>query len=1251
MSDPSSQGLAIKASAQAIENFVRSMVLEIRHGRREGALFILVVITFAAAFHGVDFFTLPSGVAQYKEPVRLALYVLGGGLFVWAIARIWVQATPRKAEAAAVKPSAIKGPMAFGQADGELFQRLHRQNEIERLLSFVLDEQIGLVVVTGESGAGKTSLLRAGLSHALKSRDISLVYWEARPSQPLPRLLTTIDANLAPAGKKLFDSLESLMRAGDLVDQPRAIVLGQFEQLHPSNNEHRPIFELLRHVGKEVVPPYRITWIVAFRRDYGPEWREFEIENEFDARMLPIRLFGKAQARAVMTTLGDASKITLENDLVDDMVDAAAQGDTVSPVDIGIGMLVLQDLAARTNKPHLALKDYRFAGGAEGVLTEYVRESLQRVSETDHDAILKALIALADLNTNQRIADGRTCGQLSAEAGLPQRVLRRHLDFLASPHIRLLEAIPAREDPEPRYRLPHERLIPSLRRLTGRFLADVDQAQLALDSAYHAWVMNKKKRRYLLLGTDLRSVTRQRPNLLLGENAEEKNRFIDRSIRRRNMILGASMAAVPLIAVSAYFGLHRYTEYQHRNYLKALNLPRDLFDFQAQLTSLRIERLITELDWLRADGLKSLRIESKVLTSLNGLPDLPNLQTLDLGWTAISSLAGLPTLPRLQTLDVSGTQITSLAGLPDLPSLQSLDLSGTEITSLAGLPALPSLQALDLGRTEITSLAGLPALPSLQTLDLGRTEITSLAGLPDLPSLRTLIVTPGRLSRRPGALSSLEGLPALPSLQTLDVSDTQITSLAGLPALPSLQTLDLSGTEITSLAGLPALPSLLTLDLGGTEITRLAGLPKLPSLQTLDLGETQITSLAGLPDLPSLQALIVARHTRLPRAVSLSNLKNLPALRRLQALNLGGTEITSLAGLPALPSLQTLDVGETEITSLAGLPALPSLQTLDVSANQIASLEGLPALTSLQILNLGYTQITSLAGLPELPSLQTLDLGGTAIASLAGLPDLPSLQTLNLSRTNITSLAGLPKLPSLQTLDLGETQISSLAGLSDLPSLQTLTVAPANHSREAVPLSSLAGLPELPGLRTLDLSEAGITSLAGLPTLPRLQTLDLSGTEITSLAGLPTLPTLQTLDLSGTEITSLAGLPTLPRLQTLDLRGTAIASLAGLPALPRLQTLDVSGTQITSLEGLRELPGLQTLNVNDTQIAKLAGMPELPSLQTLDLGETRITSLAGLPVLQALKEVIFGGYGLASLKGLPPTVQSLEFYGDPREDF
>jgi ABC-type transport system involved in cytochrome c biogenesis ATPase subunit len=51
--------------------------------------------------------------------------------------------------------------MASTEADGDLFRKLGRESELQKLLGLVLDNQVLMVVVRGASGGGKTSLLRA----------------------------------------------------------------------------------------------------------------------------------------------------------------------------------------------------------------------------------------------------------------------------------------------------------------------------------------------------------------------------------------------------------------------------------------------------------------------------------------------------------------------------------------------------------------------------------------------------------------------------------------------------------------------------------------------------------------------------------------------------------------------------------------------------------------------------------------------------------------------------------------------------------------------------------------------------------------------------------------------------------------------------------------------------------------------------------------------------------------------------------
>jgi ABC-type dipeptide/oligopeptide/nickel transport system ATPase subunit len=92
----------------------------------------------------------------------------------------------------------------------------------------VLDDAVGLVIVVGESGAGKTSLLRAGLSNVLEQAKIGYVYWEAVPTDPENSLFHAIHNAANVTKQDRSESLTSLFEQ-DGRTQRLVIALDQFE--------------------------------------------------------------------------------------------------------------------------------------------------------------------------------------------------------------------------------------------------------------------------------------------------------------------------------------------------------------------------------------------------------------------------------------------------------------------------------------------------------------------------------------------------------------------------------------------------------------------------------------------------------------------------------------------------------------------------------------------------------------------------------------------------------------------------------------------------------------------------------------------------------------------------------------------------------------------------------------------------------------------------------------------------------------
>ncbi len=1031
---------------QSATNFIRI----IKGRRREQSAAAFGALCFLAATFLKSNPWIPNWKGYAVAPI--ALTAIGVIAFAYAFRRLWRATHATDLPPVKDRPLVIKGPSAFTPGDGELFRRLGRESELQELMGYVLDNQTPLVVLMGESGAGKTSLLRAGLPHILKDKGVRVHYWEAVPTDSAERLLRAIQEDWSDNGEKKPAKLEDLINpsAEALGAETHVIVLDQFEQLRGRN----AVLQLLRRVARESLPPHRLTWVVAFRREYRADWADFIIpENNkrgFYPKEMSLRLFTSEAARDVISQLIQEAGLQVEQPVVNNLISAAANADhQVSPVDLGIGLLVLAELHDRLGGRTLTVKDYQFAGGAEGLLTQYINRCLERFAETEREPLLKALLALRDPETNQRHAEGLPLEQIAAEADTDPRRLQPQLERLAQRDIRLLETVTpknAGKDSVTHYRLPHERLIPALHRLTRKLLGEIEQARLRFENAFLAWQKNDKRGHYLLKGKDLKLIERNASQMPWGSAEQEKQNYLRQSLRRRGFVrMGAVAAAIALIALG-WIGNLQYQRIEGTRYLSYQNYPPELYDYQHQLKKLEMtEPLDLErFTWLSSDSIEELSLKasesSNSIAGLASLADCRSLKklTLNLQKSQVNSVDVLAQLRELThlTLDLSESRVLSLDALAKLDHLTglTLDLSPSQVTDIEALSKLNSLMqlSLDLSNNQVSNLEPLSKLNRLTqlTIKLGTPSKSNL--FRDNQGKMTLMLKPLKSS----SVNNLKWVSTLSKLTQLDI-DVSNSSVGDLEPLSELNGL-----------------TQLTLDLSGSDVTNLEPLAKLSNLTQLRLNTYDSQAQNTEP---------LAKLSKLKQSIqSSSKLEGLASLAR-NFFTSEGNDPKALMNLNELTQL-TLGVYGTGVRKLDSLSMLRNLTqlTLGLRQSEIVDIEPLSKLSNL-------TQLNLLLGSSFVESIDPL-------AKLGGLTQL----ALYLRKSRVSNLQPLAKLNSLTqlTLDLSESQVNGLKSLEQLKGLTQLTLTLNDK------VGNLEWLTNMPKMQKLSISDATRAQRMSLQKLP-----------------------------------------------------------------------------------------------------------------------------------------------------------------------
>jgi hypothetical protein len=113
-------------NAEKVTAWLREIVRSLRHSSLHASPVLFALLSFAAAWlvrsdQAKQFgsYWLKDDWQRFSESASLLLFVVGGALFAWAVIRIWREAAPPPESGDAVRPTVIKGPLAFGPHDAE----------------------------------------------------------------------------------------------------------------------------------------------------------------------------------------------------------------------------------------------------------------------------------------------------------------------------------------------------------------------------------------------------------------------------------------------------------------------------------------------------------------------------------------------------------------------------------------------------------------------------------------------------------------------------------------------------------------------------------------------------------------------------------------------------------------------------------------------------------------------------------------------------------------------------------------------------------------------------------------------------------------------------------------------------------------------------------------------------------------------------------------------------------------------------
>lgn len=354
--------------------------------------------------------------------------------------------------------SPYKGLLYYELADSGGF--FGREKDIQNLLSVI--DQGSFTILYSESGAGKTSLLQAGIVPRLIAGGDLPIYLRSHdknPSLAIKKMFTP-DLSQVPNLKKA-PLMDVLQRVGEIIGPQTTLyfLLDQFEEFFTKTSDlDQKVFveELADCLDNSNL---KVHWLISMRKEYFGHLGIFSarIRNPYE-NYFYLNKLARNQAHEVITKSAKKYRLSFEKGLTNRILDDLGK-DSIDPPQLQLVCKALYEETLDQQKP-LTIELYEREGSASGILSDHVKRVLSRDIPPARRAIARQLLESLVTSVPQRaIRSHQELTEQLASRKISAEDLNTVLSQLINSHL-----VRAEETEEGlRYELVHDYLLEEIR--------------------------------------------------------------------------------------------------------------------------------------------------------------------------------------------------------------------------------------------------------------------------------------------------------------------------------------------------------------------------------------------------------------------------------------------------------------------------------------------------------------------------------------------------------------------------------------------------------------------------------------------------------------------------------------------------------------------------------------------------------------------------------------------------------------------